>query len=133
MFGDYPIPDRCLKRLYLAGCVDSSLFGNYVPRELSGGTRPSLIVGNGFSASRFSPASPPGSPLGTGAELSTVHPIIDGFLTALGAFVVTWTVAFLVRLTNAPVALFHEQKDRADRLEGLRQIANEVVRPCPLT
>jgi len=39
-------------------------------------------------------------------ELSTGYPIGDGFLAALGAFVVTWTVAFFVRLFNAPVALF---------------------------
>lgn len=53
------------------------------------------------------------------AELSTGYPILDGFLAALGAFVVTWMVAFLVRLLNAPVDLFHHQKDRADRLEGI--------------
>jgi hypothetical protein len=53
------------------------------------------------------------------ADLSTGYPILDGFLTALGAFIVTWTIAFAVRMLNAPVVLFHEQKDRADALEGV--------------
>jgi hypothetical protein len=54
-------------------------------------------------------------------DLSTGLPILDGFLAALGAFAVTWTVVFLVRLFETPVALFHEQKERADKLEGLRE------------
>jgi hypothetical protein len=52
------------------------------------------------------------------SELSTGYPILDGVLTALGAFVVTWCVAFLVRLFDAPAVLFQQQKDRADALDG---------------
>jgi hypothetical protein len=44
-------------------------------------------------------------------ELSTGYPIADGFLAAFGAFVVTWCVAFIVRLLNAPVVIFNKQKD----------------------
>jgi hypothetical protein len=61
-------------------------------------------------------------------ELSTGYPIADGFLGALAAFVVTWSVAFLVRLVNAPVGLYHEQKDRVDKLEGLNQLTSGVSR-----
>jgi hypothetical protein len=52
------------------------------------------------------------------AAMSTGNPIVDGLLGALGAFVVTWVVAFVVRLLNAPVALFHFEKARADALEA---------------
>jgi hypothetical protein len=51
-------------------------------------------------------------------DLGTGYPIADGVLTALGAFVVTWCVAFAVRVLNAPVVLYHEQKKRADALDG---------------
>jgi len=61
--------------------------------------------------------------------MTTGSPIADGFLGAFGAFAVTWTIAFVVRFMNAPVALYHEQKDRADKLEELRQIANDASRP----
>jgi hypothetical protein len=43
-----------------------------------------------------------------------------GALAAAGiAFVITWVAAFVVRLFYEPVALFHAQKDRADKLEGV--------------
>ncbi len=38
-------------------------------------------------------------------ELSTGYPTADAFLAALGAFIVTWCVAFVVRLLNTPVVL----------------------------
>lgn len=61
-----------------------------------------------------------------GAEvMSTGSPITDGFLGAFGAFVVTWIIAFTVRFANAPVALYHGEKDRSDKLEGLRQAAKD--------
>jgi hypothetical protein len=41
-------------------------------------------------------------------EVSTGYPIADGFLAALGAFIVTWCVAFLIRIFNAPVEFYHE-------------------------
>ncbi|MCP3372515.1 hypothetical protein [Bradyrhizobium cajani] len=53
------------------------------------------------------------------SEMTTGWPIIDTFIGALGAFVVTWMVAFLVRLLNEPVVLFEAQKARADKLEGI--------------
>jgi hypothetical protein len=50
--------------------------------------------------------------------MTTGSPALDSFIGALAAFVLTWLVAYTVRLFNAPVVLFHEQKDRADRLDG---------------
>jgi hypothetical protein len=49
-------------------------------------------------------------------KMNAAHPIAFGFLTALGAFVVTWLVSFFVRLLNAPVRLYNAEKDRADAL-----------------
>jgi hypothetical protein len=48
------------------------------------------------------------------AELSTGNAIADGFLAAFGAFVVTWLFAFAVRIANAPVILYYEEKKKAD-------------------
>jgi hypothetical protein len=45
------------------------------------------------------------------SELSTGYPIFDGILSALAAFIVTWCVAFVVRLLNAPVLLYQGLKD----------------------
>ena len=43
---------------------------------------------------------------------------------------VAWTVIFIVRLIFvAPFQMWREQKDRADQLEGLRQIAADASRP----
>lgn len=43
---------------------------------------------------------------------------------------VAWTIIFTVRLfIVAPFQLFREQKERADKLEGLRQVANDASRP----
>jgi hypothetical protein len=55
--------------------------------------------------------------------ITTGHPILDGVLAAFGAFVVTWLMAFFVRLFNAPVA-----KDRKQRGEiaRLKELAGEV-------
>jgi hypothetical protein len=49
--------------------------------------------------------------------LSVGSPIADGFLAALGAFVVTWILSFLVRLGNAPVVLFYAEQKRAETFE----------------
>jgi hypothetical protein len=51
-------------------------------------------------------------------NLSTGLPILDGVITAFGAFVITWVVAFTGRTLNAAVTLFHAEKDRADALES---------------
>jgi len=43
---------------------------------------------------------------------------------------VAWLIIFAVRLIFvAPFRLYYEEKTRADRLEGLRQIANDASRP----
>jgi hypothetical protein len=43
---------------------------------------------------------------------------------------VAWVVIFLARLIFvAPFRLYYEQKTRADKLEGLRQVANDASRP----
>jgi hypothetical protein len=49
------------------------------------------------------------------SELTTDSAIADVFLAALAAFIVTWLVAFLVRLLNAPVLLYDEQRRIAER------------------
>jgi hypothetical protein len=69
------------------------------------------------------------------ATVSTGSPIADGFLGALGAFVVTWMVAFLVRFSNAPVALYYDEKKRADHLSEQLQaklsvVYDKAIRPC---
>jgi hypothetical protein len=48
------------------------------------------------------------------SELSTGNVITDAVLAALGAFVVTWLVAFAVRVLNAPMILYNEEKRKAD-------------------
>jgi len=48
---------------------------------------------------------------------------------ALAAYIITWCASFTMHLLNAPVVLYHEQKDRADKLEGLRQAANDAGSP----
>src|SRR5260370_16092482 len=55
------------------------------------------------------------------AEVTSGNAILDAFLTALVAFIITWLVAFILRLIAAPAALYNEEKDRADRLSVARQ------------
>lgn len=52
-----------------------------------------------------------------GTELSTGNPIVDGFLAALAAFIITWLLAFIVRTLNAASRLYDEEKKRADDAE----------------
>lgn len=61
--------------------------------------------------------------------MTTGNPIADGFLGALSAFIVTWTIAYVIRFSNSPVTLYHAEKNRADKLEELRNVANDVTRP----
>jgi hypothetical protein len=49
-------------------------------------------------------------------ELTSGNAIFDVFLAGLVAFIITWLVAFVVRLASAPVTLYYEERDRADRL-----------------
>ena len=51
--------------------------------------------------------------------ITTGQPIFDGLLAALGAFLVTWLVAFVVRLFNAPVTRDREQRGEIRRLKEL--------------
>src|SRR5262245_45735162 len=48
------------------------------------------------------------------SELTTGWPIMDGVVGAFAAFVVTWLAAFLVRLVNAPIVLYDEQRRIAE-------------------
>jgi hypothetical protein len=54
---------------------------------------------------------------------------LGALAAAFIAYVLTWLASFVLRLFNQPVILFHEQKDRADKLEKLRQIANDSSQP----
>lgn len=56
-------------------------------------------------------------------ELSTDHPILDGLLAAVGAFIITLAIAFLGRLFNAPVVIDGKQRDEINRLNQLAGIA----------
>jgi hypothetical protein len=49
-----------------------------------------------------------------GLDTTADHPILGPFLIALGAFVISWLVIFLVRLVRAPVELDRQKLDRAD-------------------
>ncbi len=49
-----------------------------------------------------------------GHDLTTGYPIADAFLAALAAFIATWLIAFAIRLANAPVSLYYEEKRKAD-------------------
>lgn len=59
------------------------------------------------------------------AVMTTGSPIADGFLTALGAFVVTWIIAFAVRFMNAPVILYFGERNRTDELA--RQLRPQIT------
>jgi hypothetical protein len=83
------------------------IFGN--PIVSAFGTLFIAAVG-GFAPSAF-------ARLGTG-EITTGMPTLDSFLGAFAAFIITWLAAFFFRLFNVPVVLFHQQKERADKLEG---------------
>jgi hypothetical protein len=56
-------------------------------------------------------------------EVSTGFPILDGFLVALGAFVVTWVVAFCGRLLTEPVRV---DRGRLSEIEKLKKLAGEA-------
>jgi hypothetical protein len=60
--------------------------------------------------------------------LSSGHPIADGVLAALGAFIVTWLVGFLARLLNAPAALLEQERQRADSLQDQAASATQPHR-----
>jgi hypothetical protein len=62
-------------------------------------------------------------------EVTLANGALGALAAAFIAFVITWIIAFVARLLDAPVELYHCEKDRADQLEGLRQIADSVTRP----
>jgi hypothetical protein len=51
-------------------------------------------------------------------DMTTGYPIADAFIAAFVAFVITWGVAFLVRMSTAASQLYWEQKDRPDDLKN---------------
>jgi hypothetical protein len=52
------------------------------------------------------------------SEMTTEMPALDAFIGAFAAFIVTWLVAFSVRLAAAPVNLFYGEKKRADESDA---------------
>jgi hypothetical protein len=49
-------------------------------------------------------------------ELTTGHPILDGMIAALGAFVITAVIAVFLRILKVAPALFFGEQNRADHL-----------------
>jgi hypothetical protein len=58
-------------------------------------------------------------------ELTTGNLIVDAFVIAIAAFIITWVVAFCARLIHIPGVLYYEEKNRADKLH--RERHQEVV------
>lgn len=52
---------------------------------------------------------------------ATGNKILDAMLVALAAFVVTWLVAFAVRLFNAPATLYRAEHEKAEQLEKAKK------------
>jgi hypothetical protein len=50
-------------------------------------------------------------------DITTGNASLDSFIGALAAFIITWFVAFFVRLVNAPTVLYLAEKSRADNLQ----------------
>lgn len=65
---------------------------------------------------------------GSGATMVSPETPVGVFLGGLFGFAFTWQIFFIMRFLSTPATLYHEQKDRADKLEGLRQLANGVSR-----
>jgi hypothetical protein len=68
-------------------------------------------------------------------EVTTGHPILDAFIAALVAFVITWIVAFLIRMIKSAPELYFTEKDRADNLvekitTKLKAIYDEKILSC---
>jgi hypothetical protein len=61
-------------------------------------------------------------------NFGTGNSITDGVLVAGGAFIVTWLIAFIARLSNAPANLYHREKTRADDLQ--KQLS--VIQPLQI-
>jgi hypothetical protein len=69
----------------------------------------------------FSRGSIPGKSLGGHEFEHRVADIGRVVITAFGAFVITWVVAFTGRTLNAAVTLFRAEKDRADVVQVDKQ------------
>lgn len=69
---------------------------------------------------------------GEGALTLSQDTTIGALEAAFLAFLITWLFAFVLRLVRAPVTLFHQEKERADRLQqkldGLSDIRLENMR-----
>jgi hypothetical protein len=55
---------------------------------------------------------------------------LGALAAAIVAYIITWGASFIVRLFNAPVIQFHEQKDRADKLEAKPAKLIDMERSC---
>ena len=47
-------------------------------------------------------------------EVTTGHPILDGFIAAFVAFAITLVVAFVIQMFKVVPKRYFEEKDRAD-------------------
>lgn len=70
-------------------------------------------------------------------DLTTGYPILDGLLSALGAFTITWLIAFLGRVLNTPVVIDRKQRDEINRLNLLAGVTRAasfdvVIEEIPL-
>ena len=79
----------------------------------------SRTTGNGLSAIQRSlhwdhPLSPKVLLAAAGVNTTAEYPILAPFLITIGAFAVTWTLTFLVRLARAPVELDRQKLDPKD-------------------
>src|SRR5438874_1914511 len=61
-------------------------------------------------------------------EVTLATGALGALAAAFVAYIITWSAAFVVRLLNAPVVLFHAEKERADNLDQQRHLA---ARPVP--
>jgi hypothetical protein len=61
-------------------------------------------------------------------QLTTGYPALDAFVVALAGFVITWLVAFFVRMLRAPVDLLDTQIERARNVEAK---LGALVKPYP--
>jgi hypothetical protein len=60
--------------------------------------------------------------------LTTGNPILDAFLVALAAFVLTWLIAFWVRLLGAPIDILEQEQEKARAAELMLA---QITQPHP--
>jgi len=67
------------------------------------------------------------------ADIITGSTIANAFLAAFFAFVVTWLVAFLVRLFSLPAEYYYTEKERADPTREYRRPSTGPNTPLGVT